>query len=768
MPGDHQDHHTAETRTSATGHAEKPAPDGFVGPEPGDTIGRYRLVRPLGEGGFGTVWRAEQTEPVVRQVALKLLKPGMDSRAVLARFEAERQALAVMDHECIARVFDGGATDRGLPYFVMELVEGEPITHFCDRHRLSVGKRLSLFVRVCQAVQHAHAKGVIHRDLKPSNILVFMDAQGVAHPRVIDFGIAKALREDTPGRTVFTQQGQLIGTPEYMSPEQADPSCVDIDTRTDVYALGVVLYELLTGRRPFDARTLRDAAIGEIQRVIREVDPPRPSTRLASARSQDDSDTARVASDRGTRVGTLVTALRRDLDWVVMRCLEKQRERRYASPSQLAEDVGRYLACEPVEAGPPSAAYRASKFVRRHRVGVAVAAMGLAALVLGGGGAGAGLVAAVRANADLRAQKEATERELTRAREVKGVISDMLLSIEPDVAELADVSLMLNTLAAAEQRLDSGELTDPLIRAELHLLIGRAYLSIGRTEDAGRHLPEARAIRERVLGADDPETIIARTYDAHLRTERGEFEEAAALLEGILADRRRVLGEDAPLTAASMHNLAGVYLELWRLDEAEALSRDAVEIARSHGEAGDRDRVLFATRLGITLADQDRVAESEELLRDVAEESARLLGPTDPLTLNAAHELSIAILLQGRRDEAIELFRVELDQYHRVFGPVHPFTIVAAEQLGETLLGGGRFAESETVLRDRVGLALRELAPDHPSVERLLGRIDRLYEQWALAGGLGAQAARGEWRELSERAAAGVAPDALPDPIASE
>ncbi|MEO0588846.1 MAG: serine/threonine-protein kinase, partial [Planctomycetota bacterium] len=287
-------------------------------------VGRYRILEPLGEGGFGLVYRAEQAEPVRRQVALKVIKPGMDSKAVVSRFDAERQALALMDHPSVAKVYDGGVTDEGRPFFAMELVKGEPITTHCDRQKLGVRARVELFIRVCEAIQHAHHKGVVHRDLKPSNILVeYKD--GNATPKVIDFGVAKALHQRLTEATIFTGQGQMIGTPEYMSPEQAEMSGTDIDTRSDVYSLGVLLYELLTGVRPFEAQTLRRVALAEVQRIIREVDPPRPSTRLSAQADQ----AATIAATRRTEVKGLSGTLRRDLDWVIMKCLEKDRMRRY-------------------------------------------------------------------------------------------------------------------------------------------------------------------------------------------------------------------------------------------------------------------------------------------------------------------------------------------------------------------------------------------------------------------------------------------------------
>jgi len=329
--------------------------------EIGTQIGRYKLLSVLGEGGFGIVYLAEQKEPIRRQVALKIIKPGMDSKQVISRFEAERQALALLDHPNIARVFDAGATEKGRPYFVMEYVKGESITEYCDRKKLNTEQRLELFIQVCEAIQHAHQKGIIHRDIKPSNILVSVDGDR-AVPKVIDFGVAKAIGQPLTERTLFTGQGQLVGTPEYMSPEQAELTSQDIDTRSDIYSLGVLLYELLTGTLPFEPQTLRAAAFDEILRVIRDEDPPRPSTRLLAL----GEEATPVAASRRTDVKTLAKRLGKELEWIPLKAMRKERDRRYKTASEFADDIRNYLRGDPLIAGPESVAYRAKKFARKH------------------------------------------------------------------------------------------------------------------------------------------------------------------------------------------------------------------------------------------------------------------------------------------------------------------------------------------------------------------------------------------------------------------
>jgi serine/threonine protein kinase/tetratricopeptide (TPR) repeat protein len=393
----HQEAGTA-AHQAAEGAASAPSEGTESAAGPGTVIGPYKLVQEIGEGGMGTVWMAQQTEPVKRLVALKLIKPGMDSRQVIARFEAERQALALMDHPNIARVLDAGATDTGRPYFVMELVKGVPITRYCDEHRLTPRERLELFVPVCSAIQHAHQKGIIHRDIKPSNVLVAL-YDGVPVPKVIDFGVAKAAGPQLTEQTLVTGFGMVVGTLEYMSPEQAQLNQLDIDTRSDLYSLGVLLYELLTGTTPLDRKRLKQAAILEMLRIIREEEPPRPSTRLSTTEQLPS-----IAVDRGLEPKQLNSTVRGELDWIVMKALEKDRNRRYETANGFAQDIQRYLADEPVQACPPSLGYRLGKFARRNRGRLATAAvLGLALLV----GAGSlGWTALERAARQSEASKE--------------------------------------------------------------------------------------------------------------------------------------------------------------------------------------------------------------------------------------------------------------------------------------------------------------------------------------------------------------------------
>ncbi len=413
--------------------------------KPGTQIGPYKLLQQIGEGGMGTVFMAEQSYPVHRKVALKVIKAGMDSRQVIARFEAERQALAMMDHVNIARVLDAGATETGRPYFVMELVHGIPITTYCDDNRLTPRERLELFIPVCQAIQHAHQKGIIHRDIKPSNVMITLyDGKPVA--KVIDFGVAKATEQRLTERTLFTQYGTMVGTPEYMSPEQAEMNALGVDTRSDIYSLGVLLYELLTGSTPLSHKRVQEAAYGEVLRMIREEEPPKPSTRL----SDSGEALASISAQRHTEPAKLAKLMRGELDWIVMKTLEKERNRRYETASAFAADVERYLNDEPVQACPPSAAYRFRKFARRNKAALATASVvGLALLVALGSLASAVNVLA-DSNAEIKQEQKQTKDALGREEQANDELSRALLREQR--------SLYFQRIALAERELAAGNI----------------------------------------------------------------------------------------------------------------------------------------------------------------------------------------------------------------------------------------------------------------------------------------------------------------------
>ncbi|MCL4220000.1 MAG: serine/threonine-protein kinase [Phycisphaerales bacterium] len=751
-------------------------------PESGEMVGRYRLIERLGEGGFGVVWRAEQVEPVRRSVAVKLIKPGMDSRAVLGRFEAERQALAVMDHPCIARVFDGGATARGYPYFVMELVRGEPITSFCDRQRLTIEQRVELFIRVCEAVQHAHMKGVIHRDLKPANVLVSMSAEGRPEPKVIDFGIAKALSDRAVDRSLMTQQGQLVGTPAYMSPEQADPGGLDIDTRTDVYALGVMLYEILTGTLPFDRKKMREAAMVEVQRLILEVDPPRPSTRVGSLatsgrmRAPVEEDISQITEARRVEVGALRSVLRRDLDWVVMKCMEKERGRRYATPAEVAAELQRFLDNEPVLAGPPSAAYRFSKLVRRHRLafalGGAMAAVLVAATVVSvafaihakrqstlakeaqGKAEQAGAaereradqldrVARFQSNMIAGLQVEVMGRELLRRVERESQ-SAMRRRQEPDAAaRLAELDRLLAgtngtnvatalldefLLKRAENAINEQFGREPLMRARLLETVGDALADLGLHERALAVYRQALGEREVVQGPTHSETLVTQSNIANVLAEMGRAEEAMPMHERALAGLRQSLGDESPYTLTAMLNLAACYRAVGRYEDSLALYESGLPLfEKVHGPEA-RDTLQLRNNLAVLYQTLDRVEDALRLHQAVLETRMRVQGPDHLETLRSMANTALAHEAAGNLNEAIDLYQRALRGLRAALGDEHPQTLQLMSNLSVSLYTVGRIDEAIAVVSEALHACRRVLGDEHPDTLLAVGNLGAMLE----------------------------------------
>jgi non-specific serine/threonine protein kinase/serine/threonine-protein kinase len=666
---------------------------------------------------MGEVWLAEQMEPVRRQVALKVIKAGMDSAQVVARFEAERQALALMDHPTIAIVFDGGTTPQGRPYFAMEYVKGEPVTAYCDRHRLSTSSRLDLFLQVCEGVQHAHQKGIIHRDLKPSNVLVsIQDERPVA--KIIDFGVAKATSQHLTDRSLFTELGVLIGTPEYMSPEQAEMSGLDIDTRTDVYALGVLLYELLAGALPFDRRELRAAGLAEIQRIIREKEPPRPSTRVI----QLGTASIEVAANRRTEPRRLVGELRRDLDWITMRALEKDRTRRYQTANALAADVRRHLNSEPVTARPPTFGYRTSKFVRRHRGGVAAAGAVLLALVAGLVFASMGLIRAREA-----------ERVATREAATAKAVSDFMVRLfevaDPNEARSRTLTAQ-EMLARGVKDVDRALGEQPEVQARILTTLGNVYTNMGLYQEAEPLAVKGLETYRRLLGREHPDTLKAAHTLANLYWYQNRVQEAEALYSEVIASRLRVLGAEARDTLKAQFDLAGVYLLQQRYSEMERLSLQTLEAQRRLFGDDDADTLVTMHNLASLYYSEKRYEEAARINQTVLEGNRRTLGYDHPETLQTLHNLATTYHAMGRHDDAERLYREVIQLRQQIIGESHPWTARSLSALGRLQLERKGYAEAETLLSSAYATQAAALGERHPNTLATARSLVDLYQAW--------------------------------------
>ena len=748
------DNADAEDNAPANGHV------GGLMERPGTRIGCYKLLRVLGEGGMGMVYLAEQEQLIRRRVALKIIKPGMDSKRVVARFEAERQALALLDHANIAHVYDAGATDAGRPYFVMEYVKGLPITEYCDHHRLSIEDRLRLFLQICHAVHHAHQKGIIHRDIKPSNILV-MTHEDQAVPKIIDFGVAKAIIAPLTERTLVTEQGQLFGTPEYMSPEQADMANEDIDTRSDIYSLGVLLYELLTGVLPFDTQQLREGGVEHIRKVIRETDPKTPSTRLTKL----GEEAKKLAASRRTEVATLAKCLHKELEWIPLKAMRKERAERYRSASELSDDIENYLNGAPLMAGPPTTRYRLRKFLRRNAVlssAVIVVAM---TTVLGFATSTAMYIRAQRAlssEASARAQAQGVTEFLTE---------DVLASvgkIKGHEATVADI------LGAASESLESRFRDQPLVEERIRWQLGWVYRLLGDHRASIPHLARVYQLRREHMGEQQNPTVVAKNYLALAYKNSGEYEEAERLFVELIEAHQRSNPENVGLlpwykcnlatvyicqgryeeaerllveTLSSetawwerrrpegkpyLQHLAEIYLYQGRYDEAEQLFKETVA-KQGRGQRADLEAVVHSMDgLGCLYMTQERYDEAEELFMKGMELGQRELpGRDHPATLRNVNGLAVLRTKQKKYQDAERLFYEALEARKLKLGEDHPDTLETKNDLAMLYKEQARYEEAERLLLKAAEGRRLKLSDKHPHTLQSLNNMIVLYEAWA-------------------------------------
>jgi serine/threonine protein kinase/tetratricopeptide (TPR) repeat protein len=721
---------------------ESPAPDlvanvdqAPISEGPGTMIGPYKLLEQIGEGGFGIVFMAEQTRPIRRKVALKVLKPGMDTRQVVARFEAERQALALMDHPNIAKVLDAGQTPSGRPYFVMDLVRGLPITEYCDQARLTPRERLELFVHLCQAVQHAHTKGIIHRDLKPSNVLVTLH-DGTPVVKVIDFGIAKALGQQLTDKTLFTGFAQMIGTPPYMSPEQTALSNIDVDTRSDVYALGVLLYELLTGTTPFDKERLQEVGYDEMRRIIREEEPPKPSTRLSTLGQA----AATVSMQRRSDPKRLTRLCRGELDWIVMKCLEKDRGRRYQTTNDLALDLQRYLHDERVLACPPSAGYRLRKFVRHNKGPVLAASLIALALVGGIIGTAWGMfraevarqdavraqqAEAARAKGERRAREEAQASEAETQAVLNFVEKKIFAAARPQDQEggLSHEVTLRKALESALPDVARSFAGQPLIEARLRLTLGSSFMYLGEFKSAAEQFQAARTIYTRQYGPDHPDTLKSAHLLAGSYYELGRHADALKLHQENLARRKATLGPDHSDTLKSMLNLAVSYYKLGRHADAVKLYEETLALLIAKLGPDDHTTLLCMGNLALSYDVLGRYADALQLRDKALALIKAKLGPYHPDTLWSMMMLANSYESVGRLADALALHEKTLALRKEKLPPDHPDTLWSMSNLARTYAALGRHADALKLRQETLAKRKVKLSPDHPDTLWSMGAV---------------------------------------------
>jgi eukaryotic-like serine/threonine-protein kinase len=678
-------------------------------PLSGTTVGPFTLVRPIGEGGMGEVFEAEQTEPVRRRVALKLIRTGRDHGALMARFEAERQALALMSHPNVASFLDAGLTDDGQPYFAMEYVDGSPITEFCRDRALSLEQRLALFVQVCRGVEHAHRRGIIHRDLKPSNVMV-AELEGDAVPKIIDFGVAKAMAARLTERTLETMAGALMGTPMYMSPEQADPDVQDIDTRADVYALGALLYEMLTGQLLWEIGDGSISSLVLLLRAIREEEPLRPSTRIERSGREPDPST----SLPGIEPHDLGRRLRGDLDWIVMKALARDRDRRYGSASELAADVERHLAQEPVLARPPSRLYTWGRFARRHRAGVVAGAVALVALVAGTVAATVGFMRATEAEALAREEAEVAER---------------VTAFMVDLFKVSDPRFGRGDEVPARALLDQGaesittELADqPLAQARLMEVMGKAYHHLGLYEPAIQLLRQAYEQRTELLGPEHPDTLQSACSLGGTLQRVGQYDEAETLLLATLELQRGVLGDAHIDTFNTRNNIATLYGRSGRMVEAgEALAALYEDELRVLGPESEHT-LRAQSNLANVLAWEGRHEEAIQHRETNLAINRRLLGDDHPSTILTSHGLASSYRVLGEYDKAEPFAREAVERGRQVNGAENVSTLRSRALLADVVRLQGRLDEAGPIYDDVLAIQLATNGADHPFTAETLRR----------------------------------------------
>jgi eukaryotic-like serine/threonine-protein kinase len=702
--------------------------------------GRYKVRQEIGEGGMGTVFLAEQTQPVKRQVALKLIKPGMDSRTVLARFESERQALALMDHPNIAKVLDAGTTEQGRPFFVMELVKGIPLTDYCDQHRLGLPERLNLFRQICSAVQHAHQKGIIHRDLKPSNILVESHDEKPV-PKVIDFGLAKATSGmQLSEHSLYSAFGSVAGTPLYMAPEQATFNAIDVDTRADIYSLGVILYELLTGSTPIQRATMKKAALDEMLRMIREVEPPTPSSRIGS------SDTLpSLAASRHIEPARLGRFVRGDLDWIVMKALAKERHRRYDSAIGLANDIERFTNHEPVSAGPPTAAYRMRKFVRRNRGKVVAASLVLLALVGGIIGTTLGLVEARRQRGIALAQEKeaqhqrgiavAQEKETRRRLGQRDKANEILLSIfanlNPRGGDKATLPLsdrLGRNLDLATAALEGESTDDPLAVARMQIALGESQRGLGYTEKAIALFTKVRSTRTSLLGPEHPDTLASTNSLAVGYREAGKLDLALPLLEETLALRKLKLGPDHPDTLMSMNNLATAYQAAGRLDRALPLLEETLALRKLKLGPDHPDTLMSMNNLATGFQAAGKLDVALPLYEEALALKKAKLGPEHPDTLISVNNLAEGYRAAGKLDLALPLYEETLARFKAKLGPEHPDTLTSMNNMASAYQSARRLDLALPLYEEALALRKTKLGPEHPDTLQSMNNLATCFQ----------------------------------------